>query len=178
MPIIVDEVYYNGFQQKIERLGLDVRYNEIKKTFSFSLLLCEQRQINGTKPIRRAFDEGFSRLLGWRKVTSGGIDWTAASANGSSIGVEVQVSGRSDMLAVDVLHLRGDLENGTIDAGVIIVPSDLLSRYLTDRTPNLATAKRHIGDQFRNLPLCLLAFEHDGPGDPIPKMVTNLGKRR
>jgi hypothetical protein len=63
-----------------------------------------------------------------------------------------------------------------IDAGIIIVPDDTLSRWLTDRTPNLATAVKHIEDRARDLPMRVLAFRHDGPGPALGKVRTNLGK--
>src|SRR6185312_1768593 len=101
-------------------------------------------------------DAGFERLGGWRKVTVGGIDWTKANETGASVGVEVQVSGRSDMLAVDIMHLKEELVDGTIDVGLIIVPDDALSRVLTDRTPKLATAVKH--DQSRSIILAPARF--------------------
>ena len=80
------------------------------------------------------------------------------------------------MLAVDVLHLSAELLAGRIDVGLIIVPDDRLSRFLTDRTPNLRTAIRHIGARASDLPFRILAFRHDGIGPPLDKMRTNLGR--
>ena len=103
-------------------------------------------------------------------------DWKKANNRGASIGVEVQVSGRSDLLAVDVLHLKNDIAMGSLDAGIIVVPDNFTSKFLTDRTPNLATAKKHVELHASDLPIRLVAFGHDGKGPPLPKMITNLGK--
>ena len=92
--------------------------------------------------------------------------------NGTSVcvGVEVQVSGRSDLVAVDLLHLKKNLVEGTIDLGVLIVPDDSLSHHLTDRTPNYTEALRHLhmADADR-IPLILIAFEQDGFGPALAK---------
>src|SRR5437868_1950582 len=110
-----------------------------------------------------------------------GVDWSKDSSRGAGVGVEVQVSVRSDMLAVDILHLSAELLAGRIDVGVIIVPDDILSRYLTDRTPNFRTAVRYIDARASDLPLRVLAFRHNATGPALEKMRTNLGsipKRR
>lgn len=80
------------------------------------------------------------------------------------------------MLAVDVMHLKEDLVKGVIDVGLIIVPDDTLSRFLTDRTPNFATAVKHVDHRASDLPIIIIAFHHDGVGDALVKMRTNLGK--
>ena len=84
--------------------------------------------------------------------------------------VEVQVSARSDLLIRDVIHLRDSLEEGRIDVGIIVVPSDRLGPYLTDRTPRMRDAVRTVKEaRAENLPLLLMAIEHDGAGPPLPK---------
>jgi|SRR6185312_2700852 len=177
MPSISKSIDYNGFATKADRLGLLRVVEEATKTLSlFELFVEERRHANGTRGIRRAIDAGFERLGGWRKVTVGGIDWTKANETGASVGVEVQVSGRSDMLAVDIMHLKEELVDGTIDVGLIIVPDDALSRFLTDRTPNLATAVKHVQHRASDLPIRILAFRHDGVGAALAKMRTNLGR--
>jgi hypothetical protein len=80
------------------------------------------------------------------------------------------------MLAVDIMHLKEDLVLGKIDIGIIVVPDDALSKFLTDRTPNLATALKHVEHRARDLPIRVLAFRHDGVGLPLEKMRTNLGR--
>lgn len=177
MPIISEQIDYNGFATKSDRLNLDVLVQEAASTLSgFTLLVEESRHANGTRGIRQLIDEGFESIGGWTKVTVGGIDWTKVNATGASVGVEVQVSGRSDMLAVDIMHLKEKLVAGDIDVGLIIVPDNRLSRYLTDRTPNLATAVKHVEHRASDLPIRILAFAHDGVGEALAKMRTNLGR--
>ncbi len=177
MPIISETRDYNGFAEKARRLGLDGLVAEATATITgFTLLVAERPLANGTQGLRRTIDDGFAGFGGWIKKPVGGIDWTKRNDRGASVGVEVQVSGRSDMLAVDVLHLSAELIAGRIDVGLIIVPDDLLSRFLTDRTPNLRTAIRHVNSRARELPIRILAFLHDGVGEPLAKMRTNLGR--
>ena len=181
MPIVSEVRDYKGFVTKANRLGLTKLADEAQSTLSaFSLLIDETRHANGTKGIRESIDRAFASVGGWVKIAVGGIDWTKQSPRGATAGVEVQVSGRSDMLAVDIMHLKEKLESGEIDVGIIIVPDDTLSRYLTDRTPNLATAVKHVEHRARELPIRIIAFRHDGIGTALTKMRTNLGqdKRR
>ena len=76
-----------------------------------------------------------------------------------------------------MLHLKAELDAGELDAGIIIVPDDTLSRFLTDRTPN--TLARLL-DTYRcsapDIAVQVLAFSHDGTGPALPKAVTNLGR--
>ena len=177
MPRITKRLYYNGFEAKVERLGLRSLVSEVESVVTgFELLVEESKHANGTKPIRQAFDDGFEARDGWTKITVGGIDWSKSDRYGHILGVEVQVSGRSDLLAVDVIHLKEDLDAGQLDAGIIIVPDNKLSRFLTDRTPNLRAAKRHVESRAPNMAVHVIGFRHDGVGPAIPKMVTNLGR--
>lgn len=175
MPRITDRREYNGFNRIIERHGLKELVEEALSTLGFQLLVREERHANGTRDLREQIDQGFEDLGGWTKVASGGIDWTKSNERGAKIGVEVQVSARSDLVAVDVMHLQKSLADGVIDVGIIIVPDDTLSRFLTDRTPNLRTAVRYVEQWASDRPVSIVAFRHDGPGEALPKMVTNLG---
>lgn len=177
MPQISETRDYNGVEEKIRRLGLDDLVVEARSVLlSFQLVVEEKRHANGTRGLRQQIDAGFASLDSWQKLVTGGIDWRKQNQRGATIGVEVQVSGRSDMLAVDVMHLKEDLVKGVIDVGLIIVPDDTLSRFLTDRTPNLATAVKHVEHRANDLPIRIIAFRHDGVGGPLVKMRTNLGK--
>ena len=179
MPRITKRLSYNGFDAKIARLSLTDLLKEVKAAVTgFDLYVEERKHANGTRQIRKAIDAQFEAMGGWSKIASGGIDWSKENALGSRIGVEVQVSGRSDLLAVDVLHLRGELNAGQLDVGVIIVPDDTLSRFLTDRTPNLRTAIRHIQDRAADTAVQIIAFRHDGPGPALMKAITNRGRTR
>jgi hypothetical protein len=179
VPIISEVRDFNGFSTKVSRLHLKALVEEgASAVTGFVLLVAEEKQANGTKWIRQQIDQRFAELPGWVKIASGGIDWTKANRKGTTVGVEVQVSGRSDMLAVDVMHLKEDLVLGKIDVGIIVVPDDTLSKFLTDRTPNLATALKHVEHRASDLPIRVLAFKHDGVGPALEKMRTNLGRRQ
>jgi hypothetical protein len=177
VPIISETRDYNGFATKSARLALGSIVEEATSTLSSFVLRVEERKhANGTRGMRKLIDDGFGRIGGWTKIASGGIDWSKENERGARVGVEVQVSGRSDMLAVDIMHLKERLAAGAIDVGVIIVPDDVLSRFLTDRTPNLATAIKHVDDKASDLPIRVIAFRHDGVGSALEKMRTNLGR--
>jgi hypothetical protein len=86
------------------------------------------------------------------------------------VGVEIQFSARSDLIVIDIIHLRKALVGGLIDVGVLVVPSDKLAVFMTDRGPKMADAKRHVIEaNAEALPLILIAVEHDGPGPPLAK---------
>lgn len=176
LAIISETQDFNGFAQKVARLGLDALVTEVESTLAFPLFVEESKHANGTRGLRQTIDRGFERLGGWSILKSGGTDWTKTAAQGGTIGVEVQVSGRSDMLAVDIMHLAEQIVAGEIDAGIIVVPDDTLSPYLTDRTPNFATAIKHVEHRAKELPIRVVAFRHDGPGPALGKMRTNLGR--
>ena len=174
MPRIAEEVFYNGAEIKVERLGLAGLLEEIRKIVTeFPLLVLEQRNANGAAILRQMLDEQFRKYGGWTKTTTGDIDWRKCSRiNGTQVcvGVEVQVSGRSDLLVMDVVHLRNAISGGQIDLGVLVVPSDALSKYLTDRTPCLSDARRHVKDsRSEDYPILLIGIEHDGAGPALKK---------
>lgn len=173
MPSI-EEVAYDGFYEKTARLGLDPLLNEVRRALSgFTLLVLERKDSNGGARLRELIDERFAAVGGWAKRQTGGVDWTKCHAvNGTRVclGVEVQMSARSDMLVMDIHHLRTAMANGEIDVGVLAVPADILSGYLTDRAPCLSDAKRHVEvARATDLPLLLIGLTHDGPGSALPK---------
>jgi hypothetical protein len=58
---------------------------------------------------------------------SGAIDWQKCLIiNGIRIciGVEIQFSARSDLLGIDIIHLRQAIPAGEIDVGILVVPND------------------------------------------------------
>jgi hypothetical protein len=82
----------------------------------------------------------------------------------------VQVSARSDLLVVDMIHLNSAFREGSIDVGFVVVPSDKLSRFLTDRGPCLSDAKEHANAaRLEDSSLVLFGIEHDGTGPPLAK---------
>jgi hypothetical protein len=179
---IVNEKPYDGFERKVVRLGLVELIDEVKALISqFDLLLLEERDRNSSAAVRRMLDARFTATPGWRKIQSGGIDWTKCIFhNGAEVcvGVELQVSSRSDLLTNDLTHLTRAIEQGDIDAGIIVVPSDTTAYFLTDRVPRFRDALDHVDRakaQFS--PLLILSIGHDGPGPALPKMITNRGER-
>jgi hypothetical protein len=137
---------YNGARERIERLGLQSLWEELEGVLTrFQLLVKEARDANGGAVVRDMIDSEFVRVGGWKKQQTGGVDWTKCKmANGVSVclGVEIQFSGRSDLLIVDVTHLRDEITSGSIDVGVLVVPSDRLGKFLTDRGPKFSDAVR------------------------------------
>jgi hypothetical protein len=174
MPKIVEEVYYDGAQERIGRLGLASLVDEIRSALTgFQLLVKEQKDSNGGAAVRKLIDAQFDRLGGWTKKVSGDLDWIKCKVvNGTSIciGVEVQVSARSDLLVVDMIHLNAAFREGRIDVGFVIVPSDKLSKFLTDRAPCMSDAKKHAkAARLEDSSLVLLGIEHDGAAPPLAK---------
>jgi len=182
MPKIVEERSYNGAAERIKRLGLESLLAELRGIITgFTLLVKEERDANGGAAVRKMIDARFEGVNGWQKKQTGGIDWTKCiSINGAQVclGVEVQFSARSDLLVVDLIHLRKALVDGAIDVGVLIVPSDRLGTYLTDRGPKMADAKRHMMEaRVEDLALVLMALEHDGEGPPLQKQAKRSRRR-
>lgn len=176
MPHIVHDQPFDGAEALIQRLGLDELLDEVRRIVSgFELRVEERKDANGSGKLREIIDTRFKEAGGWTQRRSGGVDWIKKQAvNGRPryicVGVEIQVSGRSDMLSVDLIHLKKELLQGEIDLAVLVVPSDKLGLYLTDRVARLSEAKRHI-DMARaeEMPFVLMAIEHDGPGPALKK---------
>ena len=176
MPRIVSEKSFDGAEALVQRLGLDELLGEVRRIITdFPLLIEERKDANGSKVLRALIDAKFMAAGGWVQKKSGGVDWIKQQAiNGRprfiSIGVEIQVSGRSDIISVDLIHLRKELLQGMIDLAVLVVPSDRLGLFLTDRVARLSDAQRHI-DMARaeDMPFILIAIEHDGVGPALPE---------
>jgi hypothetical protein len=175
--------FYGGAREKLCRLGLANLFFELQQIiFDTSITVEETAQANGAAEVRAALDATFKSGIDWQHTASGGVDWIKRLRYNATIlvrlGVEVQVSARSDLLIRDVVHLRKSLQEGIIDVGVIIVPSDRFSRLLVDRTPSLADAIRYIEHEFPEatlIPVVLIAVEYDSVGPALPKRTTNMG---
>lgn len=183
MPRIVEEKPYNGALERIKRLGLSPLFNEVRQIITnFQLLLKEETDANGGAAVRKMLDDQFEQAGGWTKRKAGGVDWIKCKVvNGTKIclGVEVQFSARSDLLVIDIIHLRKALTLGEIDVGVIVVPNDRLADFLTDRGPSISDAKRHVHEaRAEDFPLLLIALEHDGPGPPLAKQQKRTRKKQ
>jgi len=174
---IVNIRYYNGAKEKVCRLGLSELFLEILDILmSVKVLLKEEKDANGAAYIRQLLDAEFTSRQDWKKITAGGIDWTKRRRYNHTIevkiGVELQVSARSDLLVRDIVHLRNSIDDGDIDVGIIVVPNEYLQYFLPDRTPSFKDAVRYIEKEFKeamNYALIVIAIEHDGSGEALPK---------
>jgi hypothetical protein len=181
MPKITDRASFDGAMERIARLGLEPLWAELEEIITgFDLFIEERRDANGAAEIRSILDARFRQFEEWSNKASGGVDWTKCkTVNGTRIclGIEVQFSGRSDLLIVDVAHLRDELTAGRIDAGIIIVPSDRLAVFLTDRVARFSDAVKAVQRaRAEDHPLVVLGLEHDGPGLALKKRQTRQGR--
>jgi len=181
VPKITQETVYGGALERAKRLGLLPVLDEIRQiASSFELLVLEKKDSNGGAAVRKLIDDRFLDAGGWIKKTSGGIDWKKSRDFGEAqtcVGVEVQFSARSDLVAMDIIHLRRALAEGDIDVGVILAPSDRLRTFLTDRAPAISDAIRHVREtRTDDLPLILIGIEHDGPGEALKKQAKRSSK--
>lgn len=135
MPTLASQRSFDGAEERIYRLGMEPLWRELVSIVTgFELRVEERRDANGGAAIRALLDARFAAAEGWTNRQSGAVDWTKCrSLNGSRVclGVEVQLSVRSDLLIVDVQHLRDAITAGAIDVGVIVVASDRLAVFLT-----------------------------------------------
>jgi len=175
--------FYGGAREKVCRLGLSHVFLELQEIlFSTEIRILDKKQANGAGRVRELIDAAFTAHQGWVCAKSGDVDWTKRMRYNetivSRIGVEIQVSGRSDLLARDIVHIRNNLQDSQIDVGVIVVPTNQFEYYLTDRVANFSYAVRYVEHELReaqSYPIILIGIEHDGFSDsPLPKKRTNL----
>jgi hypothetical protein len=183
MPRIVEEHPFDGVQEKIARLALASLVNEVKEAIeSFSLTIKEQKHANGSAGLRARIDQALANVGDWTNKVSGDVDWIKCKIIDGTrvcIGVEIQISSRSDLIFRDLVHFQKQLRQGQIDVCLLVLPSDKLSYFLTDRTPCMADGKRVVREmRADDLPLLLLAIEHEGIGAAMPKKRTNQGRRK
>jgi hypothetical protein len=165
------------------RLGLADLFLELQQIIlETPIEIIEEPETNGAAVIREALDAKFRAGLDWKQSKAGGIDWVKRIRYNASIlarlGVEIQVSARSDLVIRDLIHLRNSLQKSEIDVGVIVLPSDRFQKFLTDRTPALRDAIRYIEEEFKeavNFPIILIGIEHDKAGKVLAKRITNKG---
>jgi len=181
MPKIADRTFFNGTNERLDRHGLRGLWAELETLLiSFELRVAETRDSNGGAAVREIIDGRFRAAGGWENRATGGVDWTkCCTINGTRVclGVEIQFSARSDLLIVDVQHLRDEITEGRIDVGVIVVPSNRLAYFLTDRVARYTDAVKAVERaRASDLPLAVLAIEHDGAGPSLLKRLTRQGK--
>ena len=174
--------FYDGARDKVCRLGLADLFLEVQELiFSTVISLEEKVEANGAAAIREALDKSFGKADGWKQTKAGGVDWAKQLRINTTfiakLGVEIQVSARSDLLIRDIVHLRNSLQEGSIDVGVIVVPDDRMQRFLPDRTPAFRDAIRYIEKEFKEattFPIVIIAVEHDNPGRALAKKKRKL----
>ena len=181
MPRIAERRVYNGATERIARLALQPLWGELETILTgFQLLVKEKRDANGGAAVRAMIDAQFEKAGGWLKKQTGDVDWTkCVQIDGARVclGVEIQFSARSDLLIVDVDHLREQITAGNVDVGVLVVPTDALGVFLTDRVAKFSDAARAIERaQASSLPLVILGLEHDGSGAALEKRRTRQGR--
>jgi len=174
MPRIANSHSYGGAEVRIQRLGLTPLWEELQMILTgFRLLVLEEQDKNGGAAVRKLIDEQFTKAGGWEKKQTGDVDWTKCrTVNGSRVclGVEIQVSARSDLLIVDVDHLRQQIISGSIDVGVLVTPSDRLAVFLTDRAAHYSAATQAVERaRAQDLPILVIGLEHDGAGAALAK---------
>ena len=181
MPWIAAVVQHDAVWQKAERLGLVGILDEIGRILTgFELLVLEKRNANGGATLRRMLDERFEQADGWEKEErgTGDIDWIkriVANSSTIAVGVELQVSGRGGgSHLTDIIHLRAGLaeaDDGRIDLAVMVVPTDRLAYFLTDRVEGVSQVRKYLKQMKadEDLPLLVVAIAHDGPGAALPK---------
>jgi len=185
MPRIVNRQSYGGADAKIDRLGAQPLWDELERILTgFTLLILEEKDSNGGAAVRKLIDAEFAAAGGWAKKQTGDVDWSKClTINGTRVcfGVEIQVSARSDLLIVDVDHLRQQIILGEIDVGVLVVPSERLAPFLTDRAPHFNAATRAVERaRAHDLPILVIGLEHDGAGAGLLKQpkAQSGGRRR
>jgi hypothetical protein len=175
--------FYGVGREKICRLGLSDLFLELQEIILRTpVVLEESAKANGAAGVREALDASFVGANDWVGIKAGGIDWVKRMRYNQTflarLGVEIQVSARSDLLIRDVVHLRNSLQKAEIDVGVIVVPDDRMQKFLPDRTPSFSDAIRYIEVEFKEattFPIVVIGIEHDSPGKAMPKKTTNLG---
>lgn len=174
---ITEIKFYGGSRERITKLGLADLFIELQEILlGTKISLLEEKDANGGAEVRKLIDKSFEKKSDWIKKTTGDIDWTKRIKYNrtfiAKIGVEIQVSARSDLLVRDLIHIRNNLQQGLIEVGIIVVPSNLMQIYLPDRTPSFKDALKYIEDEFKeaqNYPIVLMAIEHDGSGSALKK---------
>ncbi len=169
--------FYGGARERITKLGLSDLFIEVQEILlTTEVTLLEKKDANGGAEVRKLIDNSFEQREDWIKKTTGDIDWSKRVRYNrtyiATIGVEIQVSARSDLLIRDIVHIRNNLQEGLIEVGIIVVPNNLMQTFLPDRTPSLKDALKYIEKEFteaQKYPLVLMAIEHDGPGAALKK---------
>ncbi|MDE0267270.1 MAG: BglII/BstYI family type II restriction endonuclease [Thaumarchaeota archaeon] len=165
--------FYNGSCEKIARLGMsDMLFELLNILMNTRIFLEEKKDANSGKVVRQQIDLMLEDAQYWVKTVTGDLDWVKSKktspATTIKMGVEIQMSARSDLVIRDLLHMRESMKQGKIEIAVLVVPSDKMSRFLPDRAPSLSESLRYVEKEFEEIqqfPLVLISVEHDGSGE-------------
>lgn len=179
MPELKECAFFGGAPEKIDRLGLKCIWNELESILTdFEPHIGNRNNISGRLSLRKLIDERFRSLVAWQ-LKRGGYWAGCHKIDGirAYLGVRMQLSvtPESDRLFVDLQYLCDGITRGQIDVGVLVVPSDnpieaRVARY-SDAVKAVERARAS------DLPLAVLALEHDGPGPALIKRQTRQGKK-
>lgn len=174
MPKIVEETSYNRTENKVKRLGLTGLVDEVREiVVGLRLPVRGQGNLAEEAEIRELVKARFEGRGGWSEGHTGAGCWTKCRVVKKArfcIAVECQFSAPEDLERVDLSRLRQGVIEGQIDVGVLVVPSDRLGGFLTDRAPRFSDVLRHVAQaRAEDLPLIVMAVEHDGAGDALAK---------
>ena len=76
MPKIADHTYFNGTNEKLDRLGLRGLWDELQTLLvGFELRVAETKDSNGGAAVREMLDARFRAAGGWGNRATGGVDW-------------------------------------------------------------------------------------------------------
>lgn len=152
MARILDQVYYGGARERVERLGLAPLLSEIVAVIE-SIPIFVPDKNNGTdrSTIRELIDAEFVAAGGWSKRGCAGLGWTKSkvvNATRLCIGAEVQFAPRNDLILVEMIRLNKAFIEGRIDVGVLLLPSS-----------RLGPAGRHVdAARLQDSPLIVMAI--------------------
>jgi hypothetical protein len=185
MPRLTERAFFGGSEEKLNRLGLTSVWKELESILTnFQLCLDGRDKTNSGIVLRKLIDARFRSTGGWRGKRSSGVNWTRCHKTRDvhvCLGTQVQlsVSAESDLILVDLQFLEDEIAGGRIDVGAIVVPSDKLACFLSDGVVRYSDAVRGIKrTQASDLPLAVLALEHDSVGPLLTKSQARQEKKR
>ena len=90
--------------------------------------------------------------------------------------MQFSVTPESDRILVDLHYLCNGIIEGRIDVGVLVVASN--NSFPNRRVARYSDAVKAVERaRASDLPLAVLALEHDGPGPALSKRLTRQGKK-
>ncbi len=165
---------FDGADALIDRLGLDELLAEVRNILTgFELLVEAEKATERSGDLRRTMDSALPVAGGWVRTTRSFVLFQAACNErpAASHLHRRRLRSQAERISfVDLIHCE-IASQGAIDLSVLIVPSDKVGLYLTDRVARVSEAMRHIKmGRFEDMPFVLIAMEHDGPGPRLAKM--------